>query len=281
MQNNRESLIKIIAEHFGEALREENSNRVIKFGRYKLNEIAKELGYSNSQFSRRINPNIGEEYKDDTYRDSIIRTKNVIQIRELRQQLETIKAEQKGKTKKEDAFKSLALFLTAIIAFLLFQYVTYEPEPIFVKVPAKNGECVLNQSQLNATVEWQKENIQRAVALECLLFNLGVKDSTLKNLEFEGEQLQERTEQIILNAREKIKGMGLLLPNGMNLADMFAATYSMDKMKENYKRILPFLKNPNAPYREIITRVTSEARKDQNISRITFDSILNETKIID
>ena len=280
MQYNRESLVKIISEHFGEALREENSNRVIKFGRYKLNEIAKELDYTNSQFSRRINPNLGEEYKEDTYRESIIRTKNVIQIRELKQQLETVKSEQKEKTSKENSFKNLALILAAIAAFIAFQYATYEPEPIIVKVPAKDGECVLNESQLNATIEWQKENIQRAVALECLLFNLGVKDQTFENVEFEGKQLEERTEQIILNAREKIKEMGLLLPNGMNLANMFSETYSMDKMKENYERILPFLKNPNAPYREIITRVTNEARKDQNISRVTFDSILNKTKIM-
>lgn len=287
---NRESFINILASHFGKVSREKETNRVIKFGTYHLNEIANILDYTPSQITRRLNPNEEKEYKEETYKETIIRTQFAIKARnaerknnEIIRRLQAAQEKEKDEPTREKAYKMVILFLILLLASMLLYQYFHKPEPIIkekiVMEAEKEGECLLSDAQREAIISWHMISIQRAIAIEGLILNLNIRDSVYTRKDALESAISE-TQKIIIKSQEAIRRANLVVNNGQNLAEIFVKTSRIDLVPDHFEALLPTLENGKLGYQGIIKKVMSETEKAQNLSKIKLDSIINEMKLL-
>ncbi len=274
MNDNHQTLINLLKRLYGNYT-EQNGH--VDFNNYHSKEIAQELGYDESSFSRILNPPIGKETTSKTYQRLFTRIETKLQNKQLKEQVKTLQKTNKEQQTKHKGVWMLLALLALIAATFGYQKLTDNP--------SNNGnnnsitECRLTRVQRHALNKLYGEHIQYKLVIEALIFRNSINEGVYKNdLNYYIDIYRQKLGTMISDSRTSLKNIQLLDENGNLIGGDFFEKHAVNKLDRDMKVVMPSILNPAISPSELKTLVMQTVSTQQKLNFAKFDSIIVNQK---
>ncbi len=262
MEYTRERLLILLEEAYGPI----KSNSETEFVHASRKQVAEDLGYSESQFSRILSPGVNMDNSPDTYKRVINRLQLKLENHQLREQIAKAEISLSVLQQSLDQSQNYASkrvwqkkILWLLIAFVLGIIISAGWLHLNPRVE-RMSPYVLNEAQWRSLMSWYSKHISTKLALEGLLINLDMRTQASSD-----SLLLEKTEvarnlahQIIVEGRNELKKLPLSNEQGLNPGNYLDSIYSLNQIDEDFKVLMPYLLNKNLPPRDFVTLIESQ-----------------------
>lgn len=223
--------------------------------RHSLREIANLLGYDEGQLSRILNPPIGKNKSDDTYKRLCIRISQIKQISDVADTLKWYKW----------------IVATTTLLAVLFALLWLLPSQ---NKPVEASGNLLTITEMEAVINLHNDYVMSSLIAEGLLFNGAIKEGVYQEMELERQlnNLRERIQNTITKGRKNLKKARLYTPNGYELS-VLLARFNKNDIEDNLMEIRTFLVNSQIPASVLEKEITRKMINIQNKNIMVFDSV--------
>lgn len=258
MEYSRITLIKLLTKLYGPSKGEDR----IDFLNFTSKEIATDLGYDESQFSRILNPGIGKEPSVDSYQKIITRVLQNLENKKIKEENIRLKW-----------WRIIAL--STILALIMFIFaITFLKRVDNVNLQKGiQPENVLDVTQIINFLELHGVSIQNQLAVQGLLFNLKIREKklTLEEEQVEMKKLEQDVKLILERGRSKIESLRFMTADGESLKRHIEKCYSLDSdstgLKNDFRKVIPHLVNKDIEPQELVKMIKNQADEAQLILR--------------
>jgi hypothetical protein len=217
---------------------------------YSQAQIAEELGYSPSQFSRLMQPSD----QDDKHQRLLTRLRTVDRLGRLQRQ-------------RKGLLSGLIISTFMLMAVLVFTPIPTRPSP--EKVPAVLGEdnaILLNRAQLEPIIEHHLQRLKYRVTTEVMGFVGNYRQANYSEEVFnkQYELLVDVIFQAMMNGRKDLGRLRLITPDGRNIVELLPPPEpTRSSLEQVFLDVKPILLEPDMGFKEVRDLVLKASRDEQ------------------